>query len=306
MYRFLLAACLSASAAVALADLPAPTVVKINERVYALLGPVALPDAENQGYMVNSTAIIGDTGVILVDTGFTDAIGRHLKAAVAELTSKPITRVINTHHHGDHSLGNVVFEGAEIISAEKCRELVETTGHEWVDVIQSMTGMQFPGTKPVPATVTFAEQTRTERVIDGIKLVFWAPKGSHTAGDLMVYLPDDKVLIAGDILVQEITPNFRDANVKNWVETLEELSKLDGVTVVPGHGAIMRQADVAAMYQRMAALYAAVQKGYDEGLSDFEIRDTLDLSEWQTLKHFDEIMGINISRTFLEVEQASF
>lgn len=288
------------------ASLPAPKVQKINDRVYALLGPMELPNKNNQGYMVNVTAIIGEKGVILVDTGFTDEVGKHLAQAIAKLTPKPVTHIINTHHHGDHHLGNVAFKGAEVISAQQCKTLVEKTGYEWIEMVQTLTGSKFPNTKPVPASVTVAEDTRIERVIDGVKLVLWAPKGSHTPGDLLVYLPDDKVLIGGDVLVNHITPSFRDGHVKSWIGTLEAVQKIDAKTIVPGHGPLMTKADVAAMHKRMASLYAGVEAGYKKGLSDAEIRKTLDLSQWKKLRHFDDQMGGNINRAYLEVEAANF
>lgn len=299
---FLIFATLLAQAA----PMPAPKVQKINARVYALLGPMELPNKHNQGYMVNSTVIIGDKGVILVDTGFSDEIGKHLAQAIAKLTPKPVTHIINTHHHGDHTLGNIAFKGAEIISTQECKALVEKTGYEWIDQAQNMTGLKFPHTKPVPASVTVAQDTRTERVIDGVKLVLWAPKGSHTPGDLMVYLPDDGVLIAGDILTNRVTPNFRDGFVKTWIGTLEAMQKLPAKVFVPGHGPLMTKADVAAMHKRMASLYAGVETGYKKGLSDAEIRKTLDLSQWKTMALFDENMGGDINRTYLEVEAANF
>ncbi|MBI5752484.1 MAG: MBL fold metallo-hydrolase [Hydrogenophilales bacterium] len=288
------------------ASLPAPKVQKINERVYALLGPMELPNKNNQGYMVNTTAIIGEKGVILVDTGFTDEIGKHLAKAIAKLTPKPVTHIINTHHHGDHHLGNIAFKGAEIISTQQCKELVEKTGYEWIDMVQNLSGGKFPNTKPVPAGVTVTENTRTERVIDGVKIVLWAPKGSHTPGDLIVYLPDDRVLMGGDILVNQITPNFRDGHVKTWIGTLDVIQKTNVKTIVPGHGPLMTQADVAAMHKRMAKLYAGVEAGYKKGLSDAEIRKTLDLSQWKKLRHFEDQMGGNINRAYLEVEAANF
>lgn len=286
--------------------LPAPVVQKINQRVYALLGPMELPNKRNQGYMVNATLIIGDKGAILVDTGFTDVVGRHLAAAIAKLTPKPVTHIINTHHHGDHTLGNGAFKNAEIISTQECKELLEKTGYEWIDLIQNLSGTQFPNTKPVLATTTLPQETQVERVIDGVKMILWAPKGSHTPGDLMVVLPDDKVLIAGDILVNQIVPNFRDAKVKAWIGTLQAIQKTHATTLIPGHGPLMTQADVAAMEKRMSRLYAGVEAGYKKGLSDAEVRKTLDLTEWKKLRHFDETMGEDINHTYLEVEAANF
>jgi len=283
-----------------------PEVVKINEHVYALLGLIEQPTRFNQGYISNSTAIIGKTGVILIDTGYSDEIGEHLKKAIAEITSKPVTTVINTHHHGDHVLGNIAFEGATIISSEKCRKLLQETGPDSIANLEDATQRKFPKTRPVLASVTFAEGTRTERVIDGVRLMLWVPKGSHSPGDMMVYLPDEKVLISGDIMVKHVTPDFEDANVRNWVETLKQIVELDPETVVPGHGLILDRADVFAMQSRMSTLYTAVVDGYRKGLSDYEIRKTIDLREWDKMHLFTELMGHNINHTYLEVEKENF
>jgi glyoxylase-like metal-dependent hydrolase (beta-lactamase superfamily II) len=283
-----------------------PEVVKINERVYALLGPLELPTRFNRGYMANSTAIIGDKGVILIDTGFSDEIGEHLKKAVAQITPKPVTHVINTHHHGDHVLGNSAFKGATIISSQQCKKLVEETGADWVALLEEATQRKFPHARPVLATDTYALETKTERVINGVRLVLWVPKGSHTPGDLMVYLPDERVLVSGDILVHNITPNFQDAFIKDWIESLSRVVTLNPKTIVPGHGAIMTNDDAAATQRRMAALYAGVEAGYKKGLSDSEIRNTLDLEEWGRMHFFNDLMGANINRTYLEVEKENF
>ena len=290
----------------AAAPLPEAKIVKINERVYALLGPMELPNKQNQGYMVNSTVIIGDKGVIIVDTGFTDEIGAHLAKAIAKITPKPVTHVINTHHHGDHTLGNIAFKNAEIMSSEQCKVLVAKTGDEWLAMVERLADRKFPHTTPVLASVTYKENTKTEKTINGVKLMLWTPSGSHTPGDMLVYLPDDKVLIGGDVLVNQITPNFRDGHVKSWIGTLAQIKGMKAKTIVPGHGPLMTTADVAAMQKRMTDLYAGVEAGYKKGLNDSEIRNTLNLAEWKKLNHFDEQMGGNINRVYLEVEAANF
>ncbi|WP_455206748.1 MBL fold metallo-hydrolase [Kaarinaea lacus] len=283
-----------------------PKIVKLNEQVYALLGPIGIPSKENRGYMVNSTVIIGDNGVILVDTGFTDEIGRHLRETIAGITDKPVTHIINSHHHGDHVLGNSEFAGAEIISAEKCKELVKTSAYEWIQLVEGMTGYTFPNTKPVLAHTVFPENTQNRVKLQGVDLILWVPNGSHTPGDMMVYLPQYKFLIGGDILVHTMTPSFRDAHIKTWIDTLEQISKMNIETIVPGHGPLMTVTDVTAMHKRMADLYADVEAGYKKGLMDSEIRKILDLHEWKKMKNFDELMGMNINRAFLEVEEANF
>ena len=286
--------------------LPVPKHVKINERVHVLLGPVALPSKENRGYMVNSTFLVGDKGVILIDTGFSNEIGQHIKQHIAKITDKPVTHIINTHDHGDHILGNIAFPGATIISSKKCQARMEESGYEWIGILETITGMTFPDTRPVVADEGYAESSRTTLTLQGIKLELWVPQGSHTSNDLMVLIPGEKILISGDILVNELIPSFRDAYVRNWITTLEEIEKTPLTTIVPGHGPLMTIADVGELHQLMVTLYEGVEAGYKKDLMDSEIRNTLDLSEWKKLKHFDDLMGTNINRTYLEIESENF
>lgn len=286
--------------------IPATKVVKVNPRIHALLGPMELPSKKNQGYMVNSTLIIGETGAILIDTGFTDEIGQHLAKVVAKLTKKPVKVIINTHHHGDHTFGNAAFPAAKVISSEMARKLLIDGEGEWLGIIQDVLGRKLPNTRAVPASEVYANKTKTDVVIDGVKMTFWVPEAAHTAGDMMIWLPEDKVLVGGDITVNQITPNFRDANVKLWIETLAEVKDMPAKTIIPGHGPLMRTEDVAALHQRMAKLYAGIEAGYQAGLTDGEIRQKLDLSEWKPLHHFEEQMGGNINKAYLEIEAAAF
>lgn len=287
-------------------SIPSPKIEKINDQVYALIAPLGFPDKENQGYMSNSTVIIGDKGVILVDTGFTDEIGKHIKKTIATFTDKPVTHVINTHHHGDHVLGNVVFKDAEIISAEKCRELMNAPGYAWVETVENMTGKKFPNTKIIPAKTVYPEKTSNTVTLQGIPMELIVPAGSHTPGDIMVYLPQYKLLVSGDILVKKMMPSFIDAHVKTLIGTIADISKMDIKTVIPGHGQLMNINEVKAMHKRIEVLYAGVEAGYKKGLTDSEIRKILDLSEWKNFTEFENLMGLNINRTFLEVEEANF
>jgi glyoxylase-like metal-dependent hydrolase (beta-lactamase superfamily II) len=106
------------------ATLPMPVVEKFNDRIYALIAPAELPTSNNLGYIANSAVIIGDRSVILVDTRFSVEIGR-IGNIIASIADKPVTHIINTHDHGDHTLGNGAFDGAKIISSEACKALMQ-------------------------------------------------------------------------------------------------------------------------------------------------------------------------------------
>ena len=285
--------------------LPEPRTVRINERVFVLLGPVQHANKLNRGYMINTTVIVGDTGVILVDSGGTDEVGRHIATAVRRITDKPVTHVVNTHHHGDHYLGNGAFDGATFISSELCRKMVLETGGEWLAIMERDIGRKLPGTRPLAAGVTYPTGARTETRVHGVRLVFWVPPGSHTIGDLLVHLPDDKVLVAGDVLVSGVVPTLQDGFLKNWIRTLDEMQTLDVKHFVPGHGDLMTLHDVAALRGAMARFHAGVKEGFRTGLTEAQIRASLDLSQWEKLER-SYVIGRNINRAYLEVEKDSF
>lgn len=287
-------------------EIPAPVVVKVNDRIHALLGPMEMPTKKNQGYMVNSILLIGDTGAIVIDTGLSDEIGAMLARHYAKLTDKPVKYVINTHHHGDHTLGNAAFPGAKFLSSEICRQLMLEDGPTWVSILESINERKFPNTKVIPADTTYPKDSRTELTLAGIKMVFWVPEAAHTIGDMMIWLPDDQVLLAGDVLVNQVTPSFRDAKLKEWIRTLGEVQSLPIKTIVPGHGPLMSKQEAAAMHQRMLSLYDGITAGVKQGLTDSEIRQKLDLGEWKKLHNFDEQMGNNINKAYLEIEADNF
>jgi len=284
--------------------LPEPKVVSINERVHVLLGPIQHATPANQGYMINATVIVGDKGVILVDSGGSAEVGRHLAAAVRRITDKPVTHVVNTHHHGDHYLGNIAFEGATLISSEECRRLVLETGGEWLAIMEGAVGRPLPGTRPLAAKLTYP-QGRTEVSLHGVRLAFWVPRGSHTAGDLLVHLPDDSVLVAGDVLVHRVVPTLQDGFVKNWIRTLDDMQALGVAHFVPGHGDLMTRDDVAGLRSAMAGFYAGVKDGFRKGQSEERIRKSLDVSVWERLER-PHLIGRNVNRAYLEIEADSF
>jgi cyclase len=284
---------------------PEPRAIKINDRVHVLLGPIQHANRLNRGYMINSTVIVGDKGVILVDSGGSAEVGRHIASAVRRITNKRVTHVVNTHHHGDHYLGNVAFEGATFISSEMCRKMVLETGGEWLRIMEQAIGHPLPGTKPLAAGVTYSEGTRTETFVDGVRLVFWVPRGSHTIGDLLVHLPDDKVLIAGDVLVSRVVPTLQDGFLKNWIRTLDEMQALGVAYFVPGHGDLMTLDDVTALRNAMLRFYSGVKQGFRSGQSEERIRKSLDLSMWDKLER-SHVIGRNVNRAYLEIEADSF
>lgn len=301
----LLAALLYADV-VAAGALPEVRVQRINERVHALLGPIDVPNKENLGYMNNSLVVIGDTGVILVDSGSHRAVGEHIGKAIAKITPKPVTHVLITHHHGDHHLGSIAFPGARVISSANCAKEIATNGAGMVSWMARVTGLDLGATTPVIPQTGVASKSRQGMRIDGVRLDLIAPQTAHTHGDMLVWLPDDGVLASGDILVHAVNPNFTDGNVKKWIAVIDDILKMPFKTVMPGHGALMQQGEVAEFRALLVDFYQVVEAIFKSGGAEADIRKKLDLPRWQKMARYEHMMGGNINHVWLEVEAENF
>jgi glyoxylase-like metal-dependent hydrolase (beta-lactamase superfamily II) len=210
----------------------------------------------------NSTIIIGKTGVIVVDAKQTEAGAKDLLAEIAKITPKPVTTVFLTHSDGDHVNGLVAYPaGVKVIAHENNKKEQQAA--------LAAGGRGAPPPDRLPSqVVTKEKETMT---IDGVKLELhhWAP--AHTSGDLMVYLPDQKIVATGDIIVAnraDDNPNIhqeKNGSTAGWITNVKGLVGLNADTYVPGHGDLLTKADVQrklnATTERRAKIAAMVKEG---------------------------------------------
>jgi glyoxylase-like metal-dependent hydrolase (beta-lactamase superfamily II) len=197
----------------------------------------------------NSTVIIGDKGVIVIDVKTTMATGEQLLKKIATLTSKPVTHVIETHSDCDHVNGIVAFpKSVKIIAHVNNRtEQVQVARLATVE-INGGYGVN-PQDRLPDVIVTRNKEAAT---IDGVRLVFYHFAAGHTGGDMMIYLPDERVMVAGDILpftskkrLGLIFKFEKGASTMGWFENAEGILKTDAEVYVTGHGdELLTKADV--------------------------------------------------------------
>ena len=224
----------------------------------------------------NTTVIIGDRQVFVVDSCFLPSAAQEDIAQIRHWTDKPVSFVLNTHFHNDHNLGNRIYMDAfpqlTIIAQVETKKEMDRYGpgsasrvERGVRALEQMleTGKTPEGkglTEADKAEVRAALASRT-RVVEELKKIkfqsatltfehdFSIDIGNrevqikflgrgNTAGDAVVYLPKDKIVITGDLVVHPI-PFFYDGYPSEWVKTMEDLAALDAETIVPGHGPIM-------------------------------------------------------------------
>jgi glyoxylase-like metal-dependent hydrolase (beta-lactamase superfamily II) len=248
------------------------TVTKIAEGVYAIEHATGL-DRLRSG---NTTVIIGERQVLVVDTCFQQSHAREDIAQIRRWTDKPVAFVLNTHFHNDHNLGNRAYMDAfpalTIIAHVETKKSMDMYGpgslRRELKGLGSLQKMLETGKDPAGTALTEEDRTLVKSIIaarqpaiDELKQVrfqsatltfdhdFTVDLGNrevqikflglgNTAGDAVAYLPKEKILVAGD-LVAYPTPNIFDGYPSEWVETMERLAALDADTIVPGHGPVM-------------------------------------------------------------------
>lgn len=302
---------LGSAAASTVRDIPSltnPNLTKVNERVYALVGDMDVPNEHNHGYICNSTFVITDEGVVVVDPGGSVQVGRMIIAEIRKLTNKPITHVFNTHHHADHWMGNHAFEELKprpvILAHALMRETAGEIGERWLGIISDMTKGANKGTRVVlPHKIVKGDEALK---IGGLTFTLYHPEHAHTKGDIAIFIPEERVLIAGDILFYLRTPGFQDASPRGNAQALKYLLSLDAKQVIPGHGPVTDKSGIRYMLDYIALLQREVKKHYDQGLTDYDMKDRLEVGKYRNMSGFKDRFGVNVNRMYLEIEASSF
>jgi glyoxylase-like metal-dependent hydrolase (beta-lactamase superfamily II) len=199
----------------------------------------------------NSTVIVGDKGVIVVDAKTTPDQGKELLADIAKITPKPVTTVILTHSDGDHVNGLAAFPAGITIIAQANNKREQ-------DAALGAGGRGAPPADHLPTRVVSKNKETVK--IDGVKLelLHWAP--AHTSGDLVVFLPDEKIVATGDIIAGNGDPLIhreKNGSSEGWITTVKGIAALDADVFVTGHGNTQTKADIQ---NRLAAVTAKREK----------------------------------------------
>ncbi|MEO1969560.1 MAG: MBL fold metallo-hydrolase [Sphingomonadaceae bacterium] len=237
------------------------TLKQVGPGVYAAIDGPEGKSGSNAGF------VIGDNGVLVVDAFFHPEATRSLIAQIHKITDKPIRYLVNTHYHIDHTGGDQVLRdaGAIIIAHHNERAWVRTEN------LHLLGSHLTPLYKAQIAKLDLPDETTRHRMTIwlGHRKVVIEPALGHTGGDLMVSVPDAKLLFCGDIFWNHVSPNMIDGNVAQWIDTTNRLVNTPGAaqrTFVPGHGDVGRVADVAALEGYFKALRTLVQKERAAGL----------------------------------------
>ena len=222
------------------------SIEQVKAGLYAIIG-----SGGNVGVRVT------DEGVILIDDKFPRNFAE-IQELVGTVSDQPVRYVINTHHHGDHSGGNVEYINiAEVIAHQNARD----------NMVR--------GDQDAPPRLVFTDQTAI--YLGGVEVrAFYMGRG-HTNGDAVIYFPDLRTVHGGDLL-HGIAPFIDYGNggsSKGWVETMNNILELDFDTAIPGHGAIMSRDDVVNFRNQMEAVRARMADLIRSGVTKSQAADRI-------------------------------
>lgn len=253
----------SAAFAQAPAAEPIPFVLKqVGPGVYAAIDGPQHKAGSNAGF------IIGDDGVLVVDCFFNSDAARALVNEIHRLTSKPIRYVVNTHYHLDHTGGDQVLRsaGAIIIAHRNVRGWIRTNNINLLgDRLTSAVKAKIEAL-PLPDIVT----DRNLELWLGLRKVVVQTVLGHTGGDLVIYVPDAKVLFTGDLFWRKVPPNLIDGSVREWTATDASFTHMPGAAgtiFVPGHGDVGNVGDVEDFRTYLLDLRHLVTVGRSSGFN---------------------------------------
>ena len=252
----------------------------------------------------NTTFIVSDEGVLVIDTRPNPDEALKVLREIRKVTAKPIKYVINTHFHGDHVFGNQIFaEASAIIAHKNVRLFLDgKTGEEHLDFFKKMGVPGLEGARIIVPNISYHKGL--DIIFGKFNLEIKHLGRGHTDSDTIIYIPEEKILIAGDLVFNGKIPFAGHAYISEWIKRLEELEKFDADIVIPGHGDIGDKTIINTMKKYLSELKSAVMEhvARRKSLEDTKGKVKKVMEKYKIWKNFDWLDG-NIERAYQELSK---
>ena len=276
------------------AQLPEPEIVEVSEGVFAYI-------QHDGSWCLNNPAFVaaGDQ-VIAVDACATERRTRLFRDAIAQISEQPVRTLINTHAHLDHTFGNYLFaEDAVIVGHANCRAEILHDAPQLPDRARQMfPSVEWGAIEVVAPSVTFEERLSLYAGELELQLIYVSP--AHTTTDAIVWLPERKLVITGDIVFHRGTPFALMGSVGGWLDALDRVRALGAETIIPGHGPVAGPEVLDDVADYLRFVQQSAKAGYDAGASPLDVARDLDLGRFGEWTDTERIVG-NLHRAYSEL-----
>ena len=258
--------------------------IKVTERVHLFRN------------IVNSSIIIGDNGVAVVDTQVNQMMGRRLLKAIRSITDKPILYAINTHYHWDHTNGNIIFreEGATVVAREMTKDFMVNRAPRQEDFLRSR-GFTL-GDPPFLPQQTFTHEMELELGNQPLHLVHLGK--AETDDATAIRIPAEGCIVSGDTVMTGSFPIFGQPVMNeglmanhDWINTIQELRTYNPEHVLPGHGPLAHDAEIDLLIKIEAYFLSEVRNRVEQGMSLAELLSDMENNMPNWILDIAEVWG---------------
>lgn len=260
----------------------------------------------------NTGVIVGDDGVMVIDTQATPHMAQRVLARIREITDKPVKYILLSHYHAVRVLGAAAYDAEHVIASKGTWELIQERGQQdWASELGRFPRL-FQGDETIPGL------TIPDIVFDGKLTInlgnrpveIWSPGRGHTQGDTIAWLPEEKILFSGDLAEFGATPYTGDAHLGDWPQTLQALRALQPNKLVPGRGDALLtpeacEESLSSTQAFITDLFAAAREGVEKGLDLKAIyalcRSRMD-PKYGTWVIYDHCMPFDVARAVDEAK----
>ncbi len=277
--------------------------VEVLPHIWSAIGATAPPTYENAGHNNNLSFIVTGDGVIVVNAGASTQLAKALHEEIKKITDQPVKLVINENGQGHAMLGNGYWkqQGVPILAHEDAATAFEDSGGDSLDRHERILKEKAAGTELVGPTETFSDKREIKMGDFTIEVLNLGP--AHSPGDAMVWIPDQKLVISGDMAFHErMLPIFDDTDTAAWLETWEAFEALGAVYVIPGHGHPTNM-DQVRRYTKdyLVDLRDKIREHIDNG-GDLKNAYYVDQSDYKHLDTYEELATRNAGRVYEQME----
>ncbi|MBT8142267.1 MAG: MBL fold metallo-hydrolase [Gammaproteobacteria bacterium] len=277
--------------------------VEVIPHVWSAIGATAPPTYENSGHNNNLSFIVTGEGVVVINGGASYLLAKALHHEIKQITDQPVVYVINENAQGHAMLGNSYWadQKVAILAHDSAVQEWEKHGAEALARSKRILKEKSEHTKVVQPSESFTDK-KIIKLGDFSIEALWLGL-AHSPGDVVVHLPEQKLVIAGDMAFHErLLPIMSDTQTAEWLESWQRFEDLDAVYVIPGHGHPTNIAQVRR-YTRDYLIFLRTEIGQilEDG-GDLQDAYELDQSAFAHLDTFKELAAQNAGRVFEAME----
>jgi cyclase len=266
-------------------------------------GVFAYVQATGGHCIANAGIIAGRDGATVVDALFTPAMTRALLDETRRVAPGEIARLLNTHHHLDHTLGNGGFPAStQIISHARARAEMERVGMPIAAFTASVPHFaeEVRGIEPRLPDRTF-EGGALELDAGGTRVRLLHFGTAHTRGDILVHLPEQRLLFAGDLAFFYVTPLAFEGHIGKWIAVCKRIiAEFADCAIVPGHGPVGGVGELAKMTDYLERVHAHATEAFRAGVSAEEAAHAFELGEYGAWNEEERVVA-NVRRVYQEL-----